>query len=128
MRGNGLIPGILLRGNGLIPGILLLGALITAASSADPSGAIRAASETAPVLIAAGDIVACNSDGDEATAALLDQMAGTIATLGDNVYPNGTAEEFARCYAPSWGRHTARTRPAPGNHDYKTPGAAGYFG
>jgi acid phosphatase type 7 len=86
------------------------------------------ASGTGAVLIAAGDIATCGSHGDERTAALLDQITGTIATLGDNAYPNGTAEEFARCYVPSWGRHTTRTRPAPGNHDYKTPGAAGYFG
>ncbi len=49
-------------------------------------------------------------------------------TLGDNVYPNGTAKQFLECYDPSWGRHKARTRPAPGNHDYRTQGAAGYFG
>ena len=28
----------------------------------------------------------------------------------------------------SWGRHRARTRPAPGNHDWETAGLAGYFG
>src|SRR5581483_6223433 len=32
-----------------------------------------------------------------------------------------------RCYAPTWGRFKARTRPAVGNHEYVTPGAAGYF-
>ena len=40
----------------------------------------------------------------------------------------GSPEEFARCYEPTWGRHKARTRPAVGNHEYGTPGAAGYFG
>ena len=48
-------------------------------------------------------------------------------TTGDNVYQNGTAGEFAVCYDPSWGRHKARTRPSPGNHDYNTSGAAGYY-
>ncbi len=28
---------------------------------------------------------------------------------------------------PTWGRYKARTHPAPGNHDYHTPGASGYF-
>jgi hypothetical protein len=83
--------------------------------------------ETDPVLVAVGDIASCSSDGDEATAALLDDLPGTIATLGDNVYRNGTPQEFAECYDPSWGRHKDRTRPAPGNHDYETSGAAGYF-
>lgn len=41
---------------------------------------------------------------------------------------SGTPAEFATCYEPTWGRHRHRTRPSPGNHDYQTPGAAGYFG
>src|SRR4051812_18597574 len=70
------------------------------------------------LLVGAGDIASCNSDGDEATADLLDLMTGAVFTLGDNAYDRGTAEQFARCYAPSWGRHLGRTRPVPGNHDY----------
>jgi hypothetical protein len=80
-----------------------------------------------PVLLAAGDIASCASPGDEATAALLDRLGGTIATLGDTVYISGTSQEFATCYHPSWGRHKRRTRPAVGNHEYGTAGAAGYF-
>jgi acid phosphatase type 7 len=79
-------------------------------------------------LLAAGDIADCDSDGDEATAALLEGLAGTVATLGDTVYEAGTASEFAQCYDPSWGRHKSRTRPAVGNHEYLTAEAAGYFG
>jgi acid phosphatase type 7 len=48
-------------------------------------------------------------------------------TVGDNVYPDGRAVEFANCYAPSWGRFKQRTRPSPGNHDYHTSAAAAYF-
>jgi hypothetical protein len=48
--------------------------------------------------------------------------------MGDNVYESGTAMEYQNCYERSWGRHKSRTRPSPGNHDYNTPGAAGYFG
>ncbi len=79
-----------------------------------------------PVLVGAGDIASCQLDDDEATARLLDGIAGTVFTAGDNAYENGTAAEFADCYGPTWGRHRARTRPAAGNHDYETPGAAGY--
>ena len=82
----------------------------------------------AEVLLAAGDIASCTSTGDDATATLLDQNPGVVATLGDNAYPSGTPSEFAACYDPTWGRAKARTRPAAGNHDYYTPGAAGYFG
>lgn len=79
-----------------------------------------------PVLVGAGDI-ANSSSGDSATAALLDNIAGTVFTAGDNVYDNGTLAEFNSYYQPTWGRHLARTRPAPGNHDYNTSGATGYY-
>ena len=80
------------------------------------------------VLVGAGDIASCDSTGDEATAALLDEIEGTVFTAGDNAFHRGTPAEFAECYDPSWGRHRDRTRPVPGSHDYRTPGAAGYFG
>jgi hypothetical protein len=78
-------------------------------------------------LIAAGDIADCNLPGDEATAVLVARMRGTVATLGDNAYEDGKPEEFASCYAPSWGQFKARTKPAPGNHEYHTDDAEGYF-
>ena len=80
------------------------------------------------IFVGAGDIGSCASAGDEATAALLDSIPGTVFTLGDNEYESGTPSEFRNCYDPSWGRHKARTKPVPGNHDYGTRGAAGYFG
>jgi hypothetical protein len=86
-----------------------------------------APADTAVVLVGAGDIAHCRSTGDEATAALLDSISGTVFTTGDNAYPSGTARQFARCYGPSWGRHKARTRPSPGNHEYRTAAAAAYF-
>jgi len=79
-------------------------------------------------LVGAGDIASCSSSGDEATALLLDGIGGTVFTAGDNVYDNGTSTEFTNCYDPTWGRHKARTRPAPGNHEYNTTGATGYYG
>jgi len=83
--------------------------------------------ETAPLLLAAGDIASCRSNGDEATAELLEGVPATIAALGDLAYPTGSADSFASCYDPSWGRFRSTTRPAAGNHDYDTPGAAAYF-
>jgi len=77
------------------------------------------------VLVGAGDIADCDA---EPTAALLDNIPGTVFTAGDNAYPDGSDSDYAQCYDPSWGRHKARTRPAPGNHDYNTSGASGYYG
>lgn len=118
----------------LVLRVLFVVVALAAASPASPSisfSALQALEEAAPdpVLLAAGDIAACDSSGDEATAAILDGYPdATVATLGDNVYPNGTVAEFATCYEPSWGRHKTQTRPSPGNHDYGTPGASGYHG
>jgi hypothetical protein len=81
-----------------------------------------------PVLVGAGDISSCSSTGDESTAKLIDNIAGTVFTAGDNAYESGTASEFANCYNPTWGRFKARTKPAPGNHEYNTSGASGYYG
>ncbi len=50
-----------------------------------------------------------------------------ILALGDLVYDSGSPAEFQHCYHPSWGRHKARTFPTPGNHEYKSFGALGYF-
>jgi Big-like domain-containing protein/calcineurin-like phosphoesterase family protein len=84
--------------------------------------------EGSAVMLAAGDIATCTNDFDEATAKVLDaNPTGTVATLGDNAYVNGSTSEYANCYGPTWGRHFARTRPSVGNHEYQTAGAAGYY-
>ena len=81
-----------------------------------------------PVVVAAGDIAACNSEGDEATARLVESIDGaTVLTLGDNAYPDGSAFNFEECYDPTWGQFKERTKPTPGNHDYATEGASAYF-
>lgn len=101
-------------------GGLASGAPSSAGPSASPSGD--------PVLVGAGDIADCGLDDDRATAALLDDIGGTVFTAGDNVYPDGSADQFRDCYGPTWGRHLARTRPAAGNHDWVTKDLAGYLG
>ena len=95
--------------------------------SSYPSAETVLAQTSDPVFVGAGDISNCSHNNDEATAKLLDGITGTVFTLGDNSYPDGTAAQFADCYGPTWGRHKNRTRPAPGNHDYHTSGASGYY-
>jgi len=81
-----------------------------------------------PVLVGAGDI-ANSGSGDSATAALINNLpSANVFTMGDNVYDSGTTSEFNTYYEPTWGAFKARTRPAPGNHDYNTSGATGYHG
>ena len=82
----------------------------------------------AAVLVGAGDIATCEGQGDEATAALLAAIPGTVFAAGDLAYPDGTDRDFARCYDPSWGAVKDRTLPALGNHELdKGDEAAGYF-
>jgi alkaline phosphatase len=85
------------------------------------------------VLVGAGDISDCGNDNDGATARLVEGVlrqstAAWAFTLGDNVYPSGTLDEFARCYEPTWGRFKSRTLPVVGNHEYRTTNAAGFRG
>ena len=81
-----------------------------------------------PVIVGAGDIADCKALGPAArTANLLEKIDGTVFTLGDDAYENGSPKQFADCYGPTWGRFKARTRPVVGNHEYGTAFAAGYF-
>jgi len=116
---------------------IAIGLLICAAgaqcgrSGSEPPGALAPTppfTTAAPqVLVGAGDIGDCRTPGPAMTATLLDAIAGTVFTLGDNAYPSGSAKDYQDCYDPQWGRHKARTRPVPGNHEYETAAAAAYF-
>ena len=119
--------------SGLVTGV----AAGTATISASANGKTGTSTVTVPasppppssvVLIGAGDIAVCGSTGDDATSNILVATSGTVFTLGDNAYPDGSATNYANCYNGSWGRVKTRTRPTPGNHEYHTAGASGYFG
>lgn len=96
------------------------------------------AGEAPHTVYAAGDIAWCKNttpalSGAAATAAVVEMglasnRHASVLLLGDNVYEGGTGRAFAKCYGPTWGRFKARTYPAPGNHEYATPNASGYFG
>lgn len=98
-----------------------------AAGNESAAATITAATAACPTVAVAGDI-AGDGNGDEITAAILDQLApAAILTTGDNAYPDGKIGEFTAYYDPTWGRHKSITRPTPGNHEYHDPNAAGYF-
>jgi 3',5'-cyclic AMP phosphodiesterase CpdA len=101
------------------------------------ASAAPAAESTGATVYAVGDIARCVArdpaySGAADTAAtvaagLALDPGAVVLTLGDHTYPRGTMKEFTDCYAPTWGRFKDRTWPAPGNHEYYTPGAAPYF-
>ena len=120
-------------GTGVLVVALAAAGLAWARTSADTQGT--------PVIAAAGDIAcgpadhnynggvgnqrACN---EQATSNLMlrAKLAGVLL-LGDDQYENGTLRDFKRSFAPTWGRLGSKLYPAPGNHEYNTAGARGYF-
>ena len=91
-----------------------------------PIGSPAGAAEPgAAVMTVTGDIDGC--DKGEDTAELVAKISGPIATVGDNAYPEGTADALDRCYDPTWGPYKDRTHPVPGNHDYEASNAAPYY-
>jgi 3',5'-cyclic AMP phosphodiesterase CpdA len=108
--------------------------VVLAVRGGDGSGSVSSgpgggAPSNDPVIVAAGDIASCSTTADDATARLAARTPGTVAALGDDAYPSGSPSQYKDCYGPTWGRFKARTRPAPGNHEYiLSQRAAGYFG
>lgn len=90
-----------------------------------------------PVIVAAGDIscdsatpqLPCKSKetSDLAIAERALRSAVVLLPLGDLQYEAGTLAEFNRSYHSTWGRLNDIARPVPGNHEYDTRAAAGYF-
>jgi hypothetical protein len=101
----------------------------TGASMSTRAPSFGPSASDAAVLVGAGDIADCSADGDTATADLLESIPGTVFALGDNAYERGSPREYRECYGPTWGRPSIleRTRPVPGNHEYRTKDARGYF-
>jgi hypothetical protein len=87
------------------------------------------------VVLAIGD--ACGPPDDNQGARQVARLAGEllaqhpeamILLLGDNAYPSGSKEDYEQHFRPVLGDPFAgRLRACPGNHDYRTGGAAPYF-
>lgn len=88
------------------------------------------------VILAIGD--ACgppeqNKGAKDVAKLAIDLIAtfpdAVILLLGDNAYDDGTSEEYRQHFSPILGVSAlkSRMRCCPGNHDYRTDGAAGYF-
>ena len=119
-----------------------LGLIVSAALLAFAAAVMMALMATAApgdtrTLVAAGDLVCSPAtrsyDGNNPNKCQHrrtdDLLAGAdaVALLGDLQYPDGRLEHFNQAYHPTWGQHVAKSFPAPGNHEYNTPRAQGYF-
>ncbi|RSN27402.1 metallophosphoesterase [Amycolatopsis sp. WAC 01416] len=85
-------------------------------------GPLAAATTT---VAAVGDV--CGSSCNQ-TAPLIEKMNPQALILaGDNAYSSGTLSEYEKNYDPYYGQFKSITYPTPGNHEYNTSGASGYF-
>jgi alkaline phosphatase len=120
-----------MKGGEMRKAILVVGTMASAMLLACMAVVLTAAPGVAKkrtvTLVGAGDIARCDDNSDRATARLLGKIPGTVFTLGDNAYPDGTRAQFGKCYRPTWGKYKKRTKPTVGNHEYNSPGARPYF-
>ena len=122
-------------------GILVMLILAIAAAVVATTSPAGPATATDPVVAAAGDIACDPTDiafngglgtstrcREQYTSDLLVQLApDAVLPLGDTQYENGAYSKYLQSYDPTWGRVKSLSRPAVGNHEYWTSGAAGYF-
>jgi len=88
-----------------------------------------------PVVGAVGDMVCApgfvvtptTCQHQAVSSSILAARPAAFLPLGDNQYGEGTLAQYQGAYAPSFGRLKSITSPVPGNHEYNTAGAAGYY-
>lgn len=117
--------------------MLVLGILMPAWVAACGRGSASTAHVGTVFVAAAGDIACGPTDVPEAHGLTCRQMATSdlvlrlhptaVLVLGDNQYPVGRDRSYGLFYAPSWGRFKAISHPVPGNHEYLSQGADGYY-
>lgn len=109
--------------------LALAAALVAGCGSRDSTNPPAATGAPAPPLSLPADRALLwavgDGDGSAGSAALVRRIRRSppdlLLYLGD-VYPSGSAGDFARNYQPTFGQLAARTAPTPGNHDW--PSAA----
>lgn len=107
-----------------------------AATSASPAPVLPAAKPSArPIVAAVGDIACAAGAPVTATTCQHQAVADAITRikpesvwlLGDIQYLYGELAQFQNSFGKSFAPLKNRWRPTPGNHEYGTPGASGYF-
>jgi acid phosphatase type 7 len=88
-----------------------------------------------PVIATAGDIACAPGNATSAsacreasTAQLIEVLDPTaVLALGDNQYDEGQLGSYRKSYGTTWGQVLSITHPVPGNHEYESGNANGYF-
>jgi hypothetical protein len=111
---------------------LLLATIMHNPAQPQPTAAVKSIPKT---IVIAGDIAcapglpttdfACRASDTAKLVTVLKPDA--VLTAGDNQYPNGALSDLQANYDKTWGVFKDKTYPTPGNHDYGTTNASGYF-
>ena len=84
--------------------------------------------DTTALAAGAGDLCSGTGSGCKASSDVVIALNPNVAlAFGDNAYENGALSDYTTRYDPNWGRFKAITQPVPGNHEYQTANATGYF-
>jgi acid phosphatase type 7 len=78
-------------------------------------------------IVAVGDIAKPGGQHERVAELVRTLNPEKVLILGDIAYDDGTTKEFTELYDPSWGQFKNITAASPGNHEYHTPGAQGYY-
>lgn len=105
----------------------------TAAVTDEPTPTVEPSPPPVEVVVwAVGDL--CDdgtfADCDRVGALIAADAPAALLALGDLQYESGRLVDFQRYYDPKMGAGPGLkpiTRPAPGNHEYYTGGASGYY-
>ena len=104
----------------LVPAITLTVVALIGAS-------VQSVQASGPITIVAVGDVARAGGGQAKTAALTKNLKpAQVLLLGDLVYQSGTDKEFKKYFLPKWKPFLSKSWAVPGNHEYRTPNAAGY--
>lgn len=122
--------------------LLIFTAAVIAASglvAVVDSEVVPTSAGTDVMVMAAGDIAcpttAAAYNGGEGTATQCRQKhtsdlvlgADAVLALGDEQYASGSLTQYKAVYDPTWGRMKSVTYPTPGDHEYQSGSAQGYF-
>jgi 3',5'-cyclic AMP phosphodiesterase CpdA len=126
------------RGRAILVGLGILATVTVTLGAArigefaDPASAQSADS----VLIAAAGDLVCGTGTQTQIIPCLELMTADVVRklkpdalllLGDLQYEAGSLADFQSYFEAAFGEFKSITYPVPGNHEYFTPGAAGYF-
>lgn len=102
------------------------GSVTATAASGALRGTVTLPAGSGYSLVAVGDIARAGGAQAQTAALVADLAPQTLLVLGDNAYSSGSSSEYVQYYDPYYGRFFPSTWAVPGNHEYRTPGAAGF--